>query len=42
MLTRKSFNTLIAAGAVSSMAPKVIKAQPGTKANNVVLVSKTR
>ena len=32
MLTRRSFNTLLAAGAVSSMAPKAIKAQPGAKA----------
>src|SRR5882724_5601769 len=38
MLTRRSFNTLLAAGAVSSMAPQVTKAQTGTKASNVVLV----
>ena len=38
MLTRRSFNTLLAAGAVSSITPRVTNAQPGTRANNVVLV----
>src|ERR1700692_2616289 len=37
MLTRRSFNTLLAAAAVSSMAPKLTKAQR-LEASNVVLV----
>jgi pimeloyl-ACP methyl ester carboxylesterase len=38
MLSRRSFNTLLAAGAVSTIASKVVKAQPLPKASNVVLV----
>jgi pimeloyl-ACP methyl ester carboxylesterase len=38
MLTRRSFNTLLAAGAVSTMAPQIVKAQTLAKASNVVLV----
>lgn len=38
MLTRRSFNTLLAAGAVASMAPQLTKAQTRSKASNIVLV----
>jgi pimeloyl-ACP methyl ester carboxylesterase len=38
MLTRRTFNTLLAAGAVASIAPQVIQAQTPPKARNVVLV----
>jgi pimeloyl-ACP methyl ester carboxylesterase len=38
MLTRRSFNTLLAAGAVASVASQVIQAKTPPKANNVVLV----
>lgn len=38
MLTRRSFNTLLAAGAVASMAPQITKAQTLPKAGNIVLV----
>jgi len=35
MLTRRSFNTLLAAATVSSMAPQVTKSQTGTKASTL-------
>jgi pimeloyl-ACP methyl ester carboxylesterase len=38
MPSRRTFNALLAAAAVSSIAPKVTNAQAGTRANNVVLV----
>jgi pimeloyl-ACP methyl ester carboxylesterase len=38
MFTRRSFNTLLAAGAVASMTPQITKAQTLPKASNVVLV----
>ena len=38
MLSRRSFNTLLAAGAVSTIASKIVKAQTLSKASNVVLV----
>src|ERR1700683_3151692 len=38
MVTRRTFNTLLAAGAVSSVAPSISKAQEVPMAKNVVLV----
>jgi len=38
MVTRRSFNALLAAGALSSLAPGITAAQGVTKAKNVVLV----
>jgi pimeloyl-ACP methyl ester carboxylesterase len=38
MLTRRSFNTLLAASAVASMAPQITEAQTLPKASNIVLV----
>jgi pimeloyl-ACP methyl ester carboxylesterase len=38
MVSRRTFNALLAAGAVASLAPEVIRAQNVTKAKNVVLV----
>jgi pimeloyl-ACP methyl ester carboxylesterase len=38
MATRRSFNTLLAAGALASMASKITRADNVTKAKNVVLV----
>jgi pimeloyl-ACP methyl ester carboxylesterase len=38
MLTRRSFNTLLATGLVSSMTVEAVHAEPRTKASNVVLV----
>jgi pimeloyl-ACP methyl ester carboxylesterase len=38
MVSRRTFNALLAAGAVATLAPDVIRAQNVTKAKNVVLV----
>jgi pimeloyl-ACP methyl ester carboxylesterase len=38
MFTRRSFNTLLAAGAVASIAPQLTPAQTPPKASNIVLV----
>src|SRR6202522_4095573 len=38
MVSRRTFNTLLAAGVITSMMPEIIKAQDVPKAKNVVLV----
>ena len=38
MVSRRTFNTLLAAGVITSMTPEIIKAQDVPKAKNVVLV----
>jgi pimeloyl-ACP methyl ester carboxylesterase len=38
MVNRRTFNALLAAGAVSTLAPELVKAQTVTQAKNVVLV----
>src|SRR5271155_600156 len=38
MVSRRTFNTLLAAGVITSMTPEIIKAQDMPKAKNVVLV----
>src|ERR1700689_1053207 len=38
MVSRRTFNTLLAAGVITSMTPEIIKAQGVPKAKNVVLV----
>src|SRR6202789_360361 len=38
MVSRRTFNTLLAAGVIAAMSPEIIKAQDVPKAKNVVLV----
>src|ERR1700689_5757778 len=38
MVSRRTFNTLLAAGVITSMTPEIIKAQDLPKAKNVILV----
>src|SRR5271155_2967919 len=38
MVSRRTFNTLLAAGVITSMTPEIVKAQGVPKAKNVVLV----
>ena len=38
MVSRRTFNALLAAGAVTTLAPELVRAQNVTQAKNVVLV----